>query len=312
VKRLRQLALRGRDTTGWSLPVLTAGALVLVAVLLAVIVFLPPMAIDSRGLTRTDWLKAVQDLRATILQALGGLALLSTLYFSARTLRLNRRGQLTERFGRAIEQLGSGTLAIRLGGIYALEQIAVDSRELHWPVMEVLTAFLREHAPVDTTTATGTVEKRLPVDHQAIATVIGRRRREHDLHRLELAELDLPGVQWRGAYLQRANLWRTNLKGAYLRFAHLENARLDAANLGDARLERAHLDGARLVGANLSSAWLGNTDLSTVQGLTWEQLRLVCDLDGAALPSDIEQGSEQLVDDVPTPPPTAQDRPSSS
>ncbi len=152
--RLRRLVRRlDRVAHGvrWSLVAGAVGVVVLVAVLLAVIVFLPPLAIDPRGLSRADWLKAVQDLRTTILQALGGLALLGTLYFSARTLRLNRRGQLTERFSKAIEQLGSGSLAVRLGGIYALEQIAVDSEELHWPVMEVLTAFLRESstAPID-------------------------------------------------------------------------------------------------------------------------------------------------------------------
>ena len=36
---------------------------------------------------------------------------------------------------------------IRLGGIYALEQIATNSAHNHWPVMEVLTAFVREQAP---------------------------------------------------------------------------------------------------------------------------------------------------------------------
>jgi hypothetical protein len=34
---------------------------------------------------------------------------------------------------------------IRLGAIYALEQIARDSPDLHWPIVEILTAFIREH-----------------------------------------------------------------------------------------------------------------------------------------------------------------------
>jgi uncharacterized protein YjbI with pentapeptide repeats len=36
---------------------------------------------------------------------------------------------------------------VRLGGIYALERIARDSEYDHWPVMEILTAFVREQAP---------------------------------------------------------------------------------------------------------------------------------------------------------------------
>lgn len=277
---------RWADAVQWDVLAIPAGVLVLVGGLLLVIVYLPPRVLEHPAdLSTADWLKAVQDLRTTLLQGLGGLALLGTLYFSARTLALNRRGQLTERFTRAIEQLGCDTLAVRLGGIYALEQIALDSSQLHWPVMEVLTAFLREHARVE---AAGDPEggNRLAADHQAIATVIGRRRREQDPagQRLRLAEVHLPGVQWSRANLQGASLYRANLDGAYLRFAHLEGAGLVEANLSNARLERAHLAGARLEGANLDRARLANTDLSAVRGLTQEQLQVAADVDGAPLP----------------------------
>lgn len=281
------------------------GALILLAALLLVIVYLPQLVIDPGGLSRNDWLTHVGNLRGMILQALGGLALLGTLYFSARTLRLNRRGQLTERFTRAIEQLGSDKLAVRLGGIYALEQIAVDSRELHWPVIEVLTAYLRQHAPVDTSTdAPAAVDKRLAVDHQAIATVIGRRRQEQDPdgQRLELPETDLSAVRWGRAFLRGANLYRANLTGAYLRWAHLEGAGLGGTNLSNARLERAYLGGARLEGANLNSAWLANTDLSASLGLTSEQLQVAADLRGVSLPGDLAQRLDRAGNELTAPP----------
>jgi hypothetical protein len=72
-----------------------------------------------------------------------------------RTLELTEQGQITERFTRAIDQLGATDddrnprLEIRLGGIYALERIARDSPERDYStVMEVLTAGLRsgEHS----------------------------------------------------------------------------------------------------------------------------------------------------------------------
>jgi type II secretory pathway pseudopilin PulG len=69
------------------------------------------------------------------------------------TLRLTEQGQITERFTRAIEQLGATDdrgkkkLEIRLGGIYALERIAWDSPERDYStVMEVLTAYIRANA----------------------------------------------------------------------------------------------------------------------------------------------------------------------
>jgi hypothetical protein len=61
-------------------------------------------------------------------------------------LRLTRQGQMTERFTQAIEQLGSDKLEIRLGGIYSLERTAQEEKNYHWPVMEVLTSYVRRHA----------------------------------------------------------------------------------------------------------------------------------------------------------------------
>src|SRR5262245_35597990 len=66
-------------------------------------------------------------------------------------LNVGQQGQITERFTKAIEQLGDKErLMVRLGGIYALERIAKDSASDHWSVMEVLTAFVREQAPAHT------------------------------------------------------------------------------------------------------------------------------------------------------------------
>ena len=65
---------------------------------------------------------------------------------SRRTLNLTEQGQVTDRYTKAIEQLGSDKLDVRIGGIYALERIARDSPRDHPTVMEVLTAFIREHS----------------------------------------------------------------------------------------------------------------------------------------------------------------------
>ena len=70
------------------------------------------------------------------------------------TLRLTERGQLTERFTRAIDQLGATDhegkkkMEIRLGAIYALERIDKESpeRAYHSTIMEVLTAYVRENS----------------------------------------------------------------------------------------------------------------------------------------------------------------------
>ena len=67
-----------------------------------------------------------KDLVLALAQILAGTALLSGLYFTWRTLQVNREGQITDRFTRAIDQLGktdeegNRLFEIRIGGIYAL------------------------------------------------------------------------------------------------------------------------------------------------------------------------------------------------
>lgn len=272
---------------------MVAGLLLVVGALLIVIVFLPQAVVDPRGLSHSDWLTHVDNLRASILQGLGGLALLGTLYFSATTLGLNRRGQLADRFTKAVEQLGqvsSDNMAVRLGGIYALEQIALDDDDLHWPVMEVLSAVLRATAgtvmPADreareaahALSSSGFPEPtdehprpRLRADLQAIASVICRRtksRRRGELRRGQVLGLD--GAWLAGAILGGAHLDDAWLHGAHLEYADLRGAQLDRAKLVNTILARtvlinASLDGADLRGADLRGADLTGTNLTRAQ-----------------------------------------------
>jgi hypothetical protein len=213
-------------------------------------------------------------------------------------LELQRRGQATERFTHAIEQLGSEKVDVRIGAVYALEQIARDSGELHWPIMEVLTAYLREHASAPVSpygVELADIEaKPMPADHQAIATVIGRRRRGQDPEDqfLDLRQTDLSNVRWAGAHLEGAYFGEARLERAFLHETHLKRAdffgaRLQGAFLVGANLEGADLSGADLNRAILNDAQLEGADLTFAHGLTREQLKMARDPDRAHLPADL-------------------------
>jgi hypothetical protein len=60
---------------------------------------------------------------------------------------LQRR--ITETITKAVEQLGSDKLQVRLGGIYVLERVSKESKTDYWPIMEILTGFVREQARWD-------------------------------------------------------------------------------------------------------------------------------------------------------------------
>ncbi len=228
-------------------------------------------------------------------QILGGAFFLFGLYFTWQNLAVTQERHRTDLFTKAIEQLGSDKLEVRLGGIYALERIARESEKDHWPIMEVLTAYVRQNAPapksiwVPTTPGEEIVEKlRKPkVDVEAVLTVIGRRTMAFGQGRLDLNETDLRGANLKGAHLEGALFWRSNLDRADLREAHLEKAdlrfaylrwalssevHLEGANLRRAHLENAYLQQAHLREANLASANLKAADLQEAhmeQSLLW-------------------------------------------
>ncbi len=203
------------------------------------------------------------EARKTLAQILGGVFFLATLYFTWNSLQVAQEGQITERFTRAIQQLGSKDLQVRLGGIYALERIAKDSPKDHWPIMEVLTAFVREPPKTGESRAKERVVVGLRADIQAILTVLGRRTRafETKAHLLRLSGTDIRGANLEGAHLERAVLGFAHLEGALLYRAHLDGAVLFNAYLNRAVLKEASLKGVSLRGANLERADLSKTNL---------------------------------------------------
>ena len=90
-------------------------------VLGAVLILLPMLLVPAGAITNANELyKARNDVRATLVQILAGGLVATGLVFTARTLDLNRSGQVTERFTRAVDQLGQRDLRkldVRLGGI---------------------------------------------------------------------------------------------------------------------------------------------------------------------------------------------------
>jgi len=189
------------------------------------------------------------------------------------TLQTTRDGQIADLYSKAIEQIGSDKIDVRIGGIYALERIAGDSPKDHSTVMEVLAAFIREHSLEPWVIGEANVPATRP-DVQSALTVIARRdvtqdRRPIDLHgavlpQASLVDANLAGAivndasldraMLRGANLQGANFVRTHLEGAYLEGADLRGAVLEMAKVANANLSGADLTGAKLAYAQLPHA----------------------------------------------------------
>jgi hypothetical protein len=197
-------------------------------------------------------LQAVSGFRTALIAGLAGLAALGSLVMALRTYRLAQQGQLTDRYSKAIEQLGSDKLDVRLGGIYALERIAKDSAPDGATIAEVLKAFIRGRAPWPPARpdqpSEDTPIKEIPylryraADVQAALTVLGRQPSMIESQPPNLSDTDL----------RRADLSNANLQGTRLLGARLQGANIRAAQLQRVNLCNAQLHGAR---SNAKTVW---------------------------------------------------------
>lgn len=109
------------------------------------------LPVEQRIPRQQDQWKLQDDVRSALVQgSVGLLALVGAsvgVYVGWRQLQLTREGQVTDRFLRAVDQLGSDKVEVRFGGIYALERIARDSPSDRSAITEVLSAYVRRHLP---------------------------------------------------------------------------------------------------------------------------------------------------------------------
>jgi hypothetical protein len=178
------------------------------------------------------------------------------------TFESTRKSQLIERFSRAADQLGEASTTKRLGGIYTLEQIARAAPEYHWPVVELLSAHIRERAPFPAAGGAPRPDNEI----QAILAILGRRARnpaQEQHQRINLRATDLHGLDLRNARLHGEPIRLgsgVDLRGANLRGAGLQGARFQGADFGEADLR-----GAAILGTDFSDADLGTARISEAQ-----------------------------------------------
>src|SRR5262249_21472271 len=276
----------------WEMPPVSYSMLFLigaVAILVTIIIvgivlhFIPKrraaaVAETNASIKPDELFKIENEARKTLSQIIGGIVLIIGLLFTGvnlavtqreaeRSRSLDQEGQITDRFTKAINQLDSkNAIELRLGGIYALERIAKDSERGHWTIMEVLTAYVREHAsrekqgnsmkPSAGRRARNTKQEenaKPPTDIQAVLTVIGRRK---------IPEMGETGkLNLRGTILPNVDLEDANLSGANLAYAILLGANLSGSNLAEAGFSRANLRGAYFISTNLAGAYFDEADL---------------------------------------------------
>jgi uncharacterized protein YjbI with pentapeptide repeats len=185
-------------------------------------------------------------------------------------------------------------IEVRLGAIYALEKLAREDIDLHWPIMETLCAYIRENAgpalppprdvtatwgssipgPNDNEVATTYLNSLRPpsVDIVAALRVLGRRSVNRRAFESRNREISKDGEAWRlnlaGCHLALAPLSGYDFSDALFTGAVLLKAQFEHADLSGADFEHAHLEFAQLrkvraVGSTFHGAYLLRTEFES-------------------------------------------------
>ncbi|MEU4511810.1 pentapeptide repeat-containing protein [Nonomuraea wenchangensis] len=251
-------------------PISVVVAAVVVALVVGVVWVLGPgarwvlehvdgVAIGGRtGLSGKDLAAAVDAVRGRVLAVATGLAALVAVYYTARnadtarrTFQLGERGHVTDRYGKAVEQLGSAQAPVRLGGLHALEQLAQGNPDpdFRQTIVDVICAYLRMPyiPPPD---ETGQAEPTEPTDPAEPRVVDGGVPVDRDLHEEHQVRLtaqrilsthlryqDPPAGRWRKQRTADPNgrHWagiRLDLTGAALVDFDLSGCRVGDATFG--------------------------------------------------------------------------------
>lgn len=204
------------------------------------------------------------ELLRTLLTAIGATALLIQLRYThestraaTRTLEVTEQGQLTDRFYKAVEQLGSKSSDVRMGALFALERIAHDSPRDRDQVLSIVSAFVRQRAPLSKEQQLDppSGSKRVNEDVQCAVMILGRNLGSptvSDVDSVDLSYTDLTGIRLRGAHFADARF-----EGCYF-----DDAEFIDCSFANAMLRGVTARGARFVVCDLRSTNFSFADLS--------------------------------------------------
>ncbi|MDB5158536.1 MAG: Pentapeptide repeat family protein [Mucilaginibacter sp.] len=286
---------------------------------------------NKNNLSRNQVLTLENEFRKTIAQIIGGLFVFVGLYFTwsqlsetRESISISQQVFLTDRYSKAIDQLGSSNPQIRLGGIFSLEKLASSSKEYISVVNNVLATYIRQKS---NDTSTYTFE-----EIQAAVGIISFRETNRDYlidndHGVNISnsilknlyfenarlpyakmvksvftestfinanlsyvsgmEADFSKTNLSNSILSQSNFYGGSFKQSIMKGSIIKNSNLQLVNFSEANLINCDLNGSDLSDANLYGAILYGADLSTVKGITKDQIKVARINNSTKLPAYI-------------------------
>jgi uncharacterized protein YjbI with pentapeptide repeats len=253
----------------------------------------PKLVIDPLNLAGTSRADAENNIRTAFIGFLVAIGAAGSLIYTARTYSLSRESQVTDRFTKAVEQLGHASLGVRLGGLYALSRIARDSPQDAPAVVKVMCQYARAESRRQTALQQVSDSlrqrrnlRRLPRSIDPASGIFGMDIRadiseavsEAALlsQKLPPLSLQLTGIRLDGAHLggmiayeavldgcsmRRAVLSGVDLRQSWIRYSQLQGSWFAEAKLQGAVFSYSRLEGADFRWSHLEGAMFYGTSL---------------------------------------------------
>lgn len=198
----------------------------------------------------------------------------------SRQIEISEQGQITERFTRAIEQLGSDKLFLRVGAIAALERIGRDSKDDVLTVLNLLSGFVRENSPVKA--PSNEQPNPPPLDILECVYALSRLARQYDSFlknkdfRVDLSKTELPYMEspegacfahfdFSNSNLPHGRFFNIKCNGVWFEKTNLANANFKMGTLSRANFSFANLAGTTFASVDLSCARFREANLTKVR-----------------------------------------------
>lgn len=227
----------GRDVRLFAIAVVSA-----LLVVYGVLYQLPELLVHRDGLTNSQFRGSIAEERRTLLAVLGAVGAAVTLVYTHLRHQLDRDANATGRYTEAVQQLGSESMSIRLGGIYALARVARDSPSDSKTVTEVLAAFVRD----GTRSHSGGIDLDVMAALTELAKAHTRDFPQEDRFGSPVSDMYVDPVDLRSSQLSGGNFdgvvfpSRVDLRKSNLTGATFNDARISRSSLGEVDAANTH------------------------------------------------------------------------
>lgn len=163
-----------------------------------------------------------------------------------------------ETFAAMLNTLASPQLEVRVGGIYALENLARTNKDFYWPVLHTLISYVKNHRSIDSNDKRLPYNEKIQTDIQAILNFVVEG--EYDMPHTTSDSLDLSHIHLVNVDLSRGKLAYVNFEGSILENIDFNGADLTEANFRNSNLSNVHFSNADLTQSNFTNAKLTRVD----------------------------------------------------